>query len=194
MTRVIPRAGSTPARCVHQQFGSVVAAGIPAARPGALEGIAMRAPGRTQRPNEAESIAAFRGAWEQILDEHAELRERLAEIESLLRRIGAGDGEAARSLSERGLSLYDRLHAHLDHEERTLVPLLRVGGEDGARCAHSLQREHADQRELLGFLSGRLRQRRRPTELVVRELHSFLACLREDMAREEALLTQATSR
>jgi len=131
-----------------------------------------------------------RRALAQILREHDELRRRLDEIDSLLAQIEAGWPDVIERLRERGLALYVHLRDHIDWEERILAPVLRAQGEDGVQRAVVLEREHEEQRELLRFLGGRLEQRRRPTELVVRELHSLLGCLRADMAREDAMLRE----
>jgi hemerythrin-like domain-containing protein len=137
--------------------------------------------------NGRSSKLETRRALTQILREHEDLRGRLDEIDSLLARIEAGAPETIVLLRDRGLALYEHLRDHIDWEEHILAPILRAQGEDGARRAAVLEREHEEQRELLGFLGGRLAQRR-PTELVVRELRSLLDCLREDMAREDAML------
>lgn len=88
------------------------------------------------------------------------------------------------------MALYEHLQGHIDREERILPPILRGRGEGGAQRARILEREHEEQRELLGFLTARLAQRQRPAELVVRELRSFLDYLREDMAQEDAVLRE----
>ena len=147
------------------------------------------------RPGHAQaSRLETRRALTQILREHEELRARLDEIDSLLARIEAGLPEAIGALRDRGLALYEHLRDHIDWEEHILAPILRAQGEDGARRAAALEREHEEQRELLAFLGGRLAQGRRPTELVVRELRSLLESLREDMAREDAMLREGCGR
>jgi hemerythrin-like domain-containing protein len=133
-------------------------------------------------------VDAARAARDRILREHAELRGCLDEIDALLTRLEGGLAAAVGPLCERGLALYERLRAHIDLEDRILAPALRAQGEAGARLAEELEREHEEQRELLAFLGARLAQPRRPTELVVRELASFVAYLREDMTREEGTL------
>jgi hemerythrin-like domain-containing protein len=128
---------------------------------------------------------------ERILREHAELRTRLEEIDTLLRECEL-DADAVVRLRERGLALYRRLSEHIELEDRMLVPTLRAG-IDGPQRAADLQRTHAEQRELLTFLVDRLEEQNRPAVLTVRELRNFADYLREDMNHEEfALLNRLT--
>ena len=57
----------------------------------------------------------------------------------------------------------------------------------GLQRALQLAADHRDQREVLAFLRARM-HKLRPSVLVVRELRSFIATVREDMAREEVWL------
>jgi len=125
---------------------------------------------------------------ERVLDEHAELRELLADLEALVKQFEPGGAVCVDELRERGLALYAKLAAHLDLEDDLLVAALRAAGEGGEERAEDLAAEHREQRELLEFLIGRLTRERRPTALVARELRSFIECLREDMEDEEANL------
>jgi hemerythrin-like domain-containing protein len=123
---------------------------------------------------------------ERIRREHRELRRQLREIELLLARWDAGAEGAGVALRNGGLTLYQRLGRHIDMEESILVPALSAieGGEARAR---QLAAEHQEQRELLAFLRSRMNSPR-PTVLVVRELTSFVAYLREDMESEDHAL------
>lgn len=123
-----------------------------------------------------------------IRREHADLRRRLEEIDLILARWEAGAEGAGLALRNRGLALFERLRAHIDLEESLLAPVL-FASEAGAERALQLAAEHQEQRELLAFLHARMNSPR-PTELVVRELNTFVAYLREDMAREEGVLDQ----
>jgi len=123
---------------------------------------------------------------ERILREHAELRTRLGEIDALLSDSERNAEAVVTRLRERGLALYRRLREHIDLEDRILAPALRAGGCD--ERADDLEREHAEQRELLAFLVGRLGEQQRPAILTVRELRGFVDYLSEDMANEEAVL------
>jgi hemerythrin-like domain-containing protein len=126
---------------------------------------------------------------ERIRRDHAELHRRLEEIELLLGRWEAGAATAGLALRNRGLALYERLRHHIDMEERILAPALFESGEDGEERALELAAEHRQQRDLLAFLQARM-SALRPTVLVARELRTFAAYLREDMAREERMLEE----
>jgi hemerythrin-like domain-containing protein len=125
---------------------------------------------------------------DRILEQHEELREMLADLETLAKEFQPGGPVAAAPLRERGLALYAKLSDHLDFEDDLLVAALRAVGEGGEERAEDLAAEHREQRELLEFLIDRLTHERRPTVLVARELRGFIECLREDMEDEEATL------
>jgi ribosomal protein S28E/S33 len=147
---------------------------------------------RTGLPGTLEGVKTIVLARERILREHAELRTRLDEIDALLEECER-DAEAVVRLRELGLSLYRRLSEHIDLEDRMLVPALRALRTDGPQRAADLQRTHAEQRELLTFLVGRLEDPSRPAVLTVRELRNFADYVREDMNHEEfALLNRLT--
>ena len=124
-----------------------------------------------------------------VLDDHARLRWRLDEIESLAQRFEAGDAEGDPTLRKRGLALYESFAEHLDLEDRLLAPALRAAGapERALRLAH----EHREQRELLGYLLGRLKKQGQPTTLVARELRNFVEYVRFDMTHEEETMLTA---
>jgi hypothetical protein len=88
------------------------------------------------------------------------------------------------------MALYETFSAHLLHEESALEPALRLRGEEGARLAERLAHEH---RELLQYLTSRLRESPYPTLLVAREVRNFAEYLRNDMAHEESTLLSAAA-
>jgi iron-sulfur cluster repair protein YtfE (RIC family) len=127
----------------------------------------------------------------EITGQHAELRELLAEIESLARRFeeaAGGAPDVGRELHQRGLALYERFGGHLDREQALLEPALRGGGAEGERRARRLRNEHHEQRELLRYLISRLESHPEPTLLIARELQNFARFLRFEMAHEEETL------
>jgi hemerythrin-like domain-containing protein len=125
---------------------------------------------------------------QRVLADHAELRERLDAIEALADRFERSDEAVGSELRERGLALYARFSAHLEIEERYLIPALRAASREGARRAERLHHEHDEQRELLRYLTGRISQQPSPTALIARELRSFAQYLRQDMGHEEQTL------
>lgn len=121
-----------------------------------------------------------------IREEHALLREQIAEIHALSEAFVADAAEVGKKLRERGLALLERLEQHLELEDTILAPALRAGDvASGTHRAERLAHEHHEQRELLRYLIGRLGMDSRPTVLVARELRSFAQLLREDMNHEE---------
>jgi len=130
---------------------------------------------------------SFREIRQEVVEDHRVLAQGLDVIEDLCARIEAGEDKAAAALRERGRGLYERFAAHLVLEDRVLVPYLQATA--GSESARQLTAEHREQRELLGYLLGRLAQSGRPAVLVARELREFAALLRAEMqSEEEALL------
>lgn len=125
---------------------------------------------------------------ERIFDEHARLRERLADLEDLTERFEKGGAEVGLELREGGAALCEVFAAHLSLEDAQLVPLLRKLPERGEELADRLEREHREQRELLDYLVSRLDEERRPTLLIAREIQSFCDYLKVDMSHEESTL------
>lgn len=129
-----------------------------------------------------------------IVGQHATLKELLVEIETLAERFEqAPDGsDVGTELRERGMALYQKFGAHLDSEQALLEPALQQAGPDGDRLAHRLRNEHREQRELLKYLIARLERHPEPTILIARELQNFAGFLRFEMAHEEeTLLSEA---
>lgn len=127
----------------------------------------------------------------EILVQHAELRKMLSEVEELAQRFEEADGEdpeLAQALHEQGLALYEKFGRHLDREQELLSPALQAAGDRGERLLNRLHHEHHEQRELLKFLLGRLRQYPRPTIVIARELQNFGGFLRFEMTHEEESL------
>lgn len=123
-----------------------------------------------------------------VLDQHAELRRRLDEIEELSGRFETEGEAVGEALRAQGLDLYARFEEHLRFEDRFLAPALREAHAEGAEAAHRLALEHEEQQELLVYLLDRLKHQKQPTGLVVRELRNFAEYLRHDMAHEESKL------
>jgi iron-sulfur cluster repair protein YtfE (RIC family) len=129
---------------------------------------------------------------ERIRTDHERLREALDALAWLAERFEAGDRDAGPELRDAALALYEHFAAHLSLEETLLEPALRGQGSEGCRLADRLAHEHHEQRELLGYLVGRLRSNLTPTRLVAREVRHFVEYVRLDMAHEEStLLTPA---
>ncbi len=120
---------------------------------------------------------------DRVRADHAAIRETLGELESTLEQARRGDAVSLRRVRERGLHLNEQLARHLDLEDRHLVPWVRETlGEDEAVA---IEEEHREQRLLFEYVLGRLEHASRPSRLVIQELRTFLALLREDMEGEE---------
>ena len=126
---------------------------------------------------------------ERVLDDHENLRIRLAMIESLSQRADEGEVYALDQLRDRGDELCRKLGRHLDMEDLHLVPL--VLESRGREAAREIVAEHREQRLLFDFVLGRLRDAERPTRLICREMQAFIDLLRDDMDMEEQELLYA---
>lgn len=118
--------------------------------------------------------------------EHEALRRLLAPIEALARGVAAAhDAGALRELRRHGFDLHAQLSRHLDFEERALLPAIEREGAWGRRLASRVRCEHGEQRLVLRYVFDRLADESRPAAVLGRDLESFAAALREDMALEE---------
>ncbi len=126
---------------------------------------------------------------ERVLLDHENLRTRLAMIESLSQRAGDGEVYALDQLRDRGDELCRKLGRHLDLEDLHLVPLIQE--TRGREAAQQLAAEHREQRLLFDFVLDRLRDAKRPTRLICREMQAFIDLLRDDMDLEEEELVLA---
>ncbi len=125
---------------------------------------------------------------DRIVADHATLRERLDEIESLADRFDKEGADAGDELRELGTALCEIFASHISFEDAQLAPILRERAPGGDVLADRLAREHCEQRELLHYLVARLAEESRPTTVVARELRGFCRNVREDMAHEESTL------
>jgi hemerythrin-like domain-containing protein len=123
-----------------------------------------------------------------VLREHDLLRTRLGSLVRLCNRAQSGEHALRSQLREAALELYRRFAAHLTFEDERLLPLVKSAGSWGRERARQLEREHAEQRMLLDYLTPRLADVSRPLVLLEADLASFAELLREDMADEESSL------
>ena len=126
---------------------------------------------------------------DRVLHDHENLRTRLAMVEALTQRASEGEVYALDQLRDRGDELCRKLRRHLDLEDLHLVPL--VLKRHGREAAGQLAAEHREQRLLFDFILSRLRDARRPTQLICREMQAFIDLLRDDMDLEEQELLAA---
>lgn len=122
-----------------------------------------------------------------ILAEHAALRSALDEIDALSEAFRHGEPGSGSRLRQCGRSFVEIFAAHILTEDVLLVGALR-GIESGVDLADRLMREHREQRELVGYLLGRLADDERPTTLVASEMRSFSHLVRIDMEHEEGTI------
>jgi hypothetical protein len=120
-----------------------------------------------------------------ILDDHETIRAMLVSVERVAREVLAGDSGQKSSLRFQGETLLSRLGEHMAWEDRYLRPALLDTPGFGEARAERLDRDHAEQRELLGYALASLADASRPALVVARNLLDLVALLRADMADEE---------
>lgn len=126
------------------------------------------------KPSEIRSI---------ILEEHGELRRRLAGIEALLDGVLRGDATTRRELRACFDALCQLFVTHIAHEEAILRPVLADIDNWGPVRIELMDAEHVEQRERVAELS-RLSPDEEPG-VYVRRVREFVADLRADMDAEE---------
>jgi hypothetical protein len=124
----------------------------------------------------------------QVLDDHLAIRGMLLGLEDLANAVLGGRRELLRPLRLEGVSLLERLDRHMYWEDVHLAPALRRADAWGEERAEHLDRDHAEQRELLTHALERVEDPTRPAELLARNLLDLVALLREDMEDEERSL------
>ena len=118
-----------------------------------------------------------------ILAEHAVLREHLAGLDAIADRLAAGE-EALDAAREAATALHRELMAHVKDEEAILLPALEEADGFGPARVEELQREHVEQREILGALLREIGAAPGAAELESR-LRELVRRIREDMEHEE---------
>lgn len=127
---------------------------------------------------------------ERILSDHEELRGLLDEVDQQAFRVAQGAEEAVGRLRALGLQLLTRFSEHLGLEDRVLAPALRRAGPAGRDRAARLDADHREQRELLDYVLGKLRDPSRPGAVLAAEWRSLVELLLDDMAREELTILE----
>lgn len=118
-----------------------------------------------------------------ILAEHDVLRKSLTEIEDLLGKVAAKNGDAQKLAHEKVQNLLQAFMRHLEHEERILQPVIqRIDAWGPARSA-SMSEEHATQRGEVTRLAG-INPALNPIAWAG-EVQAFIDTLLIDMAAEE---------
>ena len=101
-----------------------------------------------------------------ILEEHETLRSLLRLVSDLARSVKDGGEGRVPALESQARKLNHELAAHLDLEDRQLLPVvLECLGEE---AASDLSNDHAEQRALLQYVLARLDDTARPAVLLQR--------------------------
>ncbi len=126
-----------------------------------------------------------------ILAEHSHLRGLLDLTQQAAQRVLSGGGfgdDAVRAVRERAQHLRTALFAHLELENRVLVPAIREVPAFGPNRAELVLREHAEQTRLVNSVLTMLDDRHHPPAALAAEVQRLVENLRRDMDNEEEAL------
>jgi hemerythrin-like domain-containing protein len=141
--------------------------------------------GRTLEPERAGARPSPSAVRCRILSDHEVLRGALDVIEALAREVLQGGSSVGPELHKRTRELEQRLHTHMELEERILVPALHEADAWGRERVERLQEEHARQRQIMDVLRSWHPWSDRSTVELALIVWGFARLLREDMASEE---------
>ncbi|MDH3521083.1 MAG: hemerythrin domain-containing protein [Myxococcales bacterium] len=126
-----------------------------------------------------------------VLRDHALLRTGVAEVESLARDVLGGARGLDARLRSRGDALLASLERHMSWEDAHLAPVLRAADLSGRSREALLREDHSEQRQVLRYVSEKLRDTTRPAAVLARNLLDLTTMLREDMSYEERTFVDA---
>ena len=127
---------------------------------------------------------------QRILGDHDLLRGLLEEVERQASRVYEEAGAGVAVLRALGLQLLTQFSDHLALEDRVLAPALRGAGPIGRERVEQLAADHREQRVLIEYILGGLRDQSRPAAVLSDELHGLVELLLEDMAQEELTILE----
>ena len=116
---------------------------------------------------------------QRILDQHDALRVHLDALQAALESSTASD-----VLKKAASQVQEELTRHIADEEALLLPELQGADGFGAARVAALQKEHVEQRELLGALVESIKSSESEGELSAR-IHELISRIRVDMEEEE---------
>jgi hypothetical protein len=125
---------------------------------------------------------------DEVLSQHAAIRQASQETVACARRVQRGD--ATTELTRRVQHLVRMLLAHLEFEERTLLPLLRAVDAHGRRQGARMVAEHKRQRADLATIEAQVLGGADDGDpaAVAAAIQAFLEDLLADMLAEEGPL------
>ncbi len=126
-----------------------------------------------------------------ILADHTVLRGMLQRIEVLARSVLEGKDGLGEELRQQASALEASLRAHLELEERILVPALLEADAWGPQRVERFHVEHARQREIMDALRCTHPLSERGTLEVALVVWGFARLLRGNMASEERISLNA---
>lgn len=122
---------------------------------------------------------------DRILMDHAVIRDRLSALSSLIEEARSGDSHAGQQLGRRGRSFLEFFIAHIELENRLLVPALRQVDAWGDVRADRVRKEHAEQMTEVQLLLEEFGDPFTGSQEIATRLEDFIAVLEVDMAAEE---------
>jgi hypothetical protein len=145
-----------------------------------------------------EAVMLQTDAWElsssdardEILAQHGELRNLLAEVAAIAERAAA-TGEELEALRHGARALYEALAAHMAFEDQVLPAALRDVLGWGAVIRQRMEADHARQRESLARAISAIGPDGLGGAALIEDVRAFVATLVVDMETEERGLLEA---
>ena len=122
---------------------------------------------------------------EWVLADHRRLRAALDALEELARSYQQGELTLVGRLRNAAEDFLHRFEEHTRWEDEHLRPVLIDADAWGQERAKRLDHDHREQRELLDYSLGLIRDPGRPPVLVGRSVVDLIALIRIDMEQEE---------
>jgi len=126
---------------------------------------------------------------ERILRDHEALRIKLEMVESTARKVLEGAPGREAHLRKHGDRLLDAVEQHLRWEDRNVARAVRKGG---VAWIESLRADHGEQRQVVQYVSEKLRDPRRPAAILARNLLDFTTLLRDELDAEERVYAESS--
>ncbi len=143
--------------------------------------------GRTLEPERTGAKSPPSAIRGRVLSDHELLRGALDVIEGLAHDVLQGRSSFGPELKRRTRELAQRVHTHMELEERILVPALYEADAWGRERVERLHEDHARQRQIMDVLRNWHPWSDRSTVELALIVWGFARLLREDMASEESV-------
>jgi iron-sulfur cluster repair protein YtfE (RIC family) len=125
---------------------------------------------------------------DRVLQDHRELRARVARLDALSRAALAGTLQDTEVLRAETRELIRSLEQHMGWEDEHLLPALAEADEWGEERVQRMRNDHREQRELLRYATLVVDDPSRALDLLARTTLDLARLLQDDMQDEEEVM------